>query len=144
MKRRGTADMPCSIAKAVDVVGDPWTMLVMRDALLGVSRFDDFVRRLDIPRATLSARLTHLCERGVLQRVDDRYVATAKGHDLMPVVITLMQWGDRWERDDPPPTRMVDGRDGRLLDPVLVDRGTGTPLMDLAVRAEGPVTDGIR
>jgi DNA-binding HxlR family transcriptional regulator len=138
--------MTCSIAKALDVVGDPWTLLVVRDALLGVDRFEDFVDRLGIPRATLAARLAHLCDAGVLHRRDDpshprraRYELTDKGRALRPVVLTLMRWGDDWVRTDDPPTRLVDGRDGRLLDPVLVDRASGVPIEDLPARATGPL-----
>ena len=67
MRRKPLDRMDCSIAKALDIVGDPWTMLILRDALLGVKRFESFSTRLGIPRATLSARLDHLCDRGVLQ-----------------------------------------------------------------------------
>jgi DNA-binding HxlR family transcriptional regulator len=144
MKRRSTAQMDCSIAKALDVLGDPWTMLVVRDALLGVDRFDDWARRLGIPRATLSARLALLAEQGVLTHDDDRYRLTAKGRALQPVVITLMQWGDSWQRDDPPPTTFVDQATGTGVDPVLVDRRTRRPLDEMRVRAVGPITEDIR
>jgi DNA-binding HxlR family transcriptional regulator len=142
--------MDCSIAKALDVVGDPWTMLILRDALLGVKRFEAFSTRLGIPRATLAARLDHLCERGVLEqrRYQERpdrveYVLTAKGRALRPVVVTLMQWGDQWVRDDDPPTTIVDTATGALVDPVLVDRASGTPLDALRLRARGRVTNGL-
>jgi DNA-binding HxlR family transcriptional regulator len=150
VRRKPLDQMQCSIAKALDVVGDPWTMLILRDALLGVTRFDDFSSRLGIPRATLSARLDRLCESGVLDKVPYRdnpprseYVLTAKGRALQPVVLTLMRWGDEWQRDDQPPTRLIDAGTGRPIDPVLVDRETGRPLSELAVRAVGPVTEGI-
>ena len=151
MRRKPLDQMVCSIAKALDVVGDPWTMLVVRDALLGVTRFDDFSARLGIPRATLVARLRQLCARGVLERRQyqehpprDEYVLTEMGRALRPVVVTLMQWGDEWLRTDASPTQLIDATDGRRLDPILVDRETGTPLADLPVRAVGQVADGIR
>jgi DNA-binding HxlR family transcriptional regulator len=151
MRRKQLDHMQCSIAKALDVVGDPWTMLILRDALLGVTRFDDLSRRLEIPRATLSARLDHLCDTGVMERRQyqdrpprDEYVLTAKGRALRPVVLTLMQWGDQWVRDDEPPTHLVDAASGRAIDPVLVDRSSGVPIDDLRVRTIGPVTEGIR
>jgi DNA-binding HxlR family transcriptional regulator len=138
--------MTCSIAKALDVVGDPWTLLVVRDALLGVDRFDDFVRRLGVPRATLAARLDFLVGSDVLSKQDDperpghpRYRLTEKGRALRPVVVTLMRWGDEWVRTDAPPTVLVDERDGRQVDPVLVDRRSGMPLEDLPIRARGTV-----
>ena len=150
MRRRTFDRMDCSIAKALDIVGDPWPILILRDALLGVRRFDVFSTRLGIPRATLSARLDHLCRRGVLEqrRYQDRpermeYVLTAKGRALQPVVVTLMQWGDQWVRDDDPPTTIVDGDTGATVDPVLIDRERGIPLADLRLRARGAVSAGL-
>ena len=150
MKRKPLDRMDCSIAKALDIVGDPWTMLILRDALLGVTRFDTFSAHLGIPRATLSARLEHLCGRGVLEqrRYQERperveYVLTPKGRALRPVVLTLMQWGDRWVRDDDPPTTIVDTETGAVVDPVLVDRASGIALDDLRLKAMGRVTNGL-
>jgi DNA-binding HxlR family transcriptional regulator len=143
MKRRSTADMPCSIAKAVDVLGDPWTMLIVRDALLGVEQFEVWVRRLEIPRATLTARLDHLVRHGVLVRSEGRYRLTDKGRALQPVTIALMQWGDAWQRTDRPPTTFVDATSGAAVEPVMCDRHTGRPLAELHVRAVGPVVEGI-
>lgn len=150
MRRKQLDRMDCSIAKALDIVGDPWTMLIMRDALLGVKRFEGFSTRLGIPRATLSARLDHLCERGVLEqrRYQERperveYVLTPKGRALRPVVLTLMQWGDQWVRDDEPPTTIVDTDTGAVVDPVLVDRSSGVALDELRLRARGRVTSGL-
>ena len=144
MRRKPLDHMQCSMAKALDVVGDPWTMLILRDALRGVTRFDELATRLEIPRATLTARLDHLCVRGVLERRPyqdrpprDEYVLTDKGRALRPVVVTLTQWGDEWVRDDDPPTHLVDAATGARIDPVLVDRRTGIPLEDLQVRAVG-------
>jgi len=150
VRRKQLDHMQCSIAKALDVVGDPWTMLILRDALLGVTRFEDFFTRLGVPRATLTARLDHLCGTGVLERrryqdrpPRDKYILTDKGRALRPVIITLMRWGDEWIRHDDPPTQLVDETTGARIDPVLVDRATGTPLDDLHVRAIGRVADGI-
>jgi DNA-binding HxlR family transcriptional regulator len=151
MRRKHLDQMSCSIAKALDVVGDPWTLLIVRDALLGVTRFEDFSTRLGIPRATLAARLDHLCDAGVLDRVEYQerppraeYRLTAKGRALRPVVLMLMQWGDQWVRTDAPPTTLVDADDGHIVEPVLVDQQTGRPLDDLRLRAEGAVSHNIR
>jgi DNA-binding HxlR family transcriptional regulator len=150
MRRAATGHMACSIAKSLDVVGDPWTLLIVRDALLGVTRFETFSNRLGVPRTTLSARLDHLVERGVMERrrycerpPRDEYVLTEAGRALRPVVLTLMQWGDEWVRDDAPPTHLVDARDGRPIEPVLVDRSSGVPLDRLPVRAIGAVAEGV-
>lgn len=149
MRRKPLDEMSCSIARALDVLGDPWTLLIVRDLHLGVRRFEELSARLGIPRATLTARLSLLTEAGVVEKVPyqetpprSEYVLTAKGRATHPVVVTLLQWGDDWLRDDDPPTRLVEAATGRVVDPVLVDRATGVPLAELGVRAVGPVTEG--
>lgn len=142
MRRASHADTHCSVARALDVVGDPWTMLVVREAFFGTTRFDAFQRALGIPRATLSDRLDLLVERGVLERrpVDDRpdrhgYHLTGKGRDLRPVLLALMAWGDRWGGLPEPPVVLEEEGTGRRIEPLLVDAATGTPLHELSVRA---------
>ena len=92
----------CSVAAALQVVGDPWTLLILRDAFLGVRRFDDWQAKLGVARNVLAARLKTLVEQGVLEtrlysehppRKD--YVLTPRGRDLLPVILTLKAWGDR-------------------------------------------------
>lgn len=90
------------------------------------------------------AGMSSLVEHGVMRHTAEGYRLTPKGRALMPVLVTLMQWGDAWQRDDPPPTYFVDDSTGAAIEPVLVDRTTATPLTELRVRAVGPVTDGIR
>jgi DNA-binding HxlR family transcriptional regulator len=101
----------CSIARALEVLGDRWTILVMRDAFMRVRRFDDFQRNLGVARNVLTDRLGRLVEEGILQRVryQDRparfeYRLTDKGLELWPVMMTLLQWGDRYyaASDGPP------------------------------------------
>jgi len=103
MQRRSFADMTCSVAATVDVIGEWWTPLILRDATLGVTRFEQFQTRLGIARNVLAARLDRLVAEGILERrVYDEgrdradYVLTDKGRDLWPVVNALRQWGDRW------------------------------------------------
>ncbi|MFD1147073.1 winged helix-turn-helix transcriptional regulator [Saccharothrix hoggarensis] len=102
MLRRTYDDQVCSIARALEVVGERWTLLIVRDALSGVTRFDGFLARLPIARNVLSDRLTGLVDHGVLERVpyQDRpprheYRLTARGRELTPVILALMAWGDR-------------------------------------------------
>ncbi|MEV0200833.1 helix-turn-helix domain-containing protein [Nonomuraea sp. NPDC050691] len=92
----------CSLARALELVGERWTMLVVRDALYGVRRYGDFLAHLDIPRAVLSQRLATLVEAGVLERrryqdtpPRDEYVPTAMGRELWMPVLALGQWGER-------------------------------------------------
>lgn len=140
MRRTSFAAMACPVAQSLEVVGDPWTMLVVREAFSGTTRFEDLQRRLGIPRTTLVARLEHLVAHGVLERrryqdrpPRDGYHLTPKGTELRPVMVTLMQWGDRWgEGEDD--LHLEDADTGRRLQPRLVDATTGTPLAELRTR----------
>jgi DNA-binding HxlR family transcriptional regulator len=94
--------MPCSIARTLEVVGEWWTLLIVRDAFLGITRFDDWQRRLGIARNVLTARLDHLVDEGIFERrpyqdapLRHEYVLTDKGRDLGPVLSALRTWGDR-------------------------------------------------
>jgi DNA-binding HxlR family transcriptional regulator len=103
MKRTSFARWPCSIARTVDLLGDWWTPLVLREAFYGVRRFDEFQQSLGIGRNILTERLRRLVDNGLLERrkYQDRpqrheYRLTEKGRDFFPVLAALMRWGDRW------------------------------------------------
>jgi DNA-binding HxlR family transcriptional regulator len=107
----------CSIARTLETVGERWTVLILRDIFLGLRRFSDLQEELGIARNVLSKRLDGLVAEGILQRVryQERperfeYRLTDKGRDLWPVVMTLMEWGDKYEAPDGPPT-LVEHRD---------------------------------
>lgn len=107
-------DPACSIARALDVIGDRWSILILRDTFRGIRRFEEIRRDLGIPRAVLSDRLNGLVGAGVLARRQymahpprDEYRLTAMGRELSPVLVGLMQWGDRWLSMDGPPTVLV-------------------------------------
>ena len=92
----------CSVAAALEVVGDPWTLLILRDAFAGVRRFEQWQENLGVARNVLAARLKALVAHGVLERraysehpPRFEYLLTAKGRDLLPVLLTLAAWGDR-------------------------------------------------
>src|SRR5688572_16684286 len=94
------AGQTCTIARALEVVGERWTLLVVRDLFFGVRRFGDLQAHLDIPRAVLSARLTGLVEHGLAERRPyrpgrDEYVLTPRGEELWPAVHALARWGER-------------------------------------------------
>ena len=104
----------CSVARTLEVVGERWTMLVLRDVFLGVHRFDELQADLGIARNTLASRLEKLVDAGVLRRhryqerpPRDEYRLTEKGVDLWPVVVSLMQWGDRHAPADGGPPVVV-------------------------------------
>ena len=100
--QRDYPNQVCSIARSLEVVGERWTMLILRDALLGIERFEDFQESLGIASNVLTNRLKRLTEEGVLERVPDperpgrpKYVLSPKGYELGPALILLMKWGDR-------------------------------------------------
>lgn len=122
---------PCSIARTLELVGEKWSLLVLREVFSGVRRFDDLQRRIGAPRQVLSARLGSLVDAGVLRRhpyrepgrrTRDEYRLTAAGMDLYPVLVALLRWGDRY-LDQP--------TGGPSLD--LAHVGCGAPV-DLALR----------
>jgi DNA-binding HxlR family transcriptional regulator len=97
-------EIACSIARSASIVGDPWALLILRDAALGLRRFEELQRDLGVATNVLSQRLQRLVDGGVLQRHlyeqrPDRYEyhLTDKGRDLIPALFALMAWGDRWE-----------------------------------------------
>jgi DNA-binding HxlR family transcriptional regulator len=122
----------CSVARALEIIGEWWTLLIVREAFFGTKRFSDFEKNLGVAKNVLSDRLSKLVEAGVMQRspVTGRgnpqdYTLTDKGRDLFPVVIALMQWGDRW----------INGP-GRAPIRVL-ERETGEEISQIQVRATG-------
>jgi DNA-binding HxlR family transcriptional regulator len=142
VKRSSFAGMQCSIAQTLEIVGDPWTLLIVRDAFFGLRRFDQFQQSLGIPRATLAARLATLVDHGIfeMQEYDSRpprseYVLTAKGSALRPILISMLQWGDRWSGLPEPPVTLVDRDSGAPVSPRYVDERSGRPLDELHVVA---------
>jgi DNA-binding HxlR family transcriptional regulator len=150
MLRRDYEGQVCSIARALEVVGDRWTLLVIRDIALGHRRFDQLLAGLGVASNVLSARLSRLVTEGVLERVpySERparfeYQLTPKGRELAPTLLALMQWGDRHLSDKPPriARRRSDGaavsvrvvaEDGSLVEPDELELvpGPGAPGAD--------------
>jgi DNA-binding HxlR family transcriptional regulator len=138
MRRTSFANMNCSIARTVEVVGEWWTFLILRDAMLyDARRFEEFQSRLGIARNVLAARLQTLVEHGIFemtpyQQHPERfeYVLTDKGRDLFPVLATLLQWGDRWMADKAgPPASFVHGKCGHNASPMrLICAHCGEPV----------------
>lgn len=136
----------CSVARTVEVVGERWTMLILREAFLGVKRFDHIQRDLGIARNILSDRLNKLVDQGILEKrpYSQRppryeYRLTAKGRDLYPIVVTLMQWGDKYTATDGAPVVLVHDACGHPTTPLLTCDGCGEPVHALNVHpAPGP------
>ena len=104
--RSKLSDWPCSVARSLELVGDAWTALLLRDAFHGLRRFDDFHKSLGIARNTLSDRLNKLVDGGLLTKrayqdnpPRNEYLLTDKGKDFFPVLAALLAWGDRWLDD---------------------------------------------
>jgi len=142
VERKSFSDMHCSVAQALEVVGEWWSMLIVRDAFLGVTRFDDFQQRLGISRNVLNQRLAHLVDHGVLAKVPYSehpprfdYRLTDKGRDLWPVLTTMRQWGDKYAAPDGPPLQLVHTDCGAVAEAELVCSDCGEPIGPGAVKA---------
>ncbi|QJY49721.1 winged helix-turn-helix transcriptional regulator [Pseudonocardia broussonetiae] len=110
MRRTSFANWPCSIARAMDLLGDWWTPLVLREAFYGIQRFDDFHKGLNIARNTLADRLKTLVAEGLMEKrayqadpVRYDYVLTRKGREFFPVLMALQKWGDEWLSEEAGP-----------------------------------------
>jgi DNA-binding HxlR family transcriptional regulator len=136
----------CSIARTLEVIGDRWTMLILRDAFRGVRRFDAFQRDLGIARNLLTDRLTKLVEHGVLEKqlYQDHppryeYRLTRKGIDLSPALVALMRWGDKWLADGEPPVSLLHDRCGEPLDQAFVCWTCDETVTPLGIRSNRKV-----
>lgn len=135
MRHRFTREN-CSIARSLEVIGDWWTLLVVREAMLGTRRFADFAAELPISRNILTRRLAHLVARGVLARVNAgthgtryEYQLTPMGKDLATMMTALRQWGDRWVfGEGHEPVLVRDRRTGRAIPRVRVVDESGAPI----------------
>ena len=146
MQRTSFQQMQCSVAQCLEVVGEWWSLLIVRDAFLGVTRFDDFHERLGISRNVLNQRLGHLVDAGVLERVAycehpprNDYRLTDKGRDLWLVVTAMRQWGDRWAAPDGPPLVVIHKACGHVAEFVPTCSECGAVTTGRDVRAvDGP------
>ena len=129
MGRKRFGNINCGIGQALEVVGDWWSLMIVRDAVFGVRRFGDFEKSLGIAKNILTTRLDHLVEHGIFEKVDVgsegthfEYHLTDKGDALLPVLIALREWSDEWVF-------------GRGHEPILIlDRRTGKKVRKMRVR----------
>ncbi len=136
MKRKRFDKAPCSIARTLDVVGDWWSPLIIRECLYGVHRFDEFQSWLGIARNMLTRRLNTLVEQGLLERrpyqnkpVRYEYHLTDMGYDAALVLLAMMPFGEAWFfGDDREPIYVYDRETDRRVRPVVVDADTGEPI----------------
>jgi len=135
MKHTDFGRMPCPIARSLGKVGEWWSILILRDAFAGMTRFDAFQKSLGIAPNMLTRRLTALVEAGLLERrrynehpPRDEYLLTERGRDFRPVLLAMMAWGNRHFAPEGATVLIVDAATGAIADPVLVDRATGRPV----------------
>lgn len=135
MTRTSLQDVTCSIARTVDILGDAWSWLIVRDVFLGVSRFDDLCADIGISRKVLAERLRQLTESGVIIKDMDAttesrpgYRLTEKGEGLVPVLAAIMAWGDRWEPTPGGPPLRVEHADCGIITVEVTCSHCGEPL----------------
>jgi DNA-binding HxlR family transcriptional regulator len=146
MQHTSFDQMSCPIARSLQRVGEWWSMLILRDAFAGKSRFDEFQKSLGIAPNMLTRRLNGLVESGLLERrlysarpPRHHYVLTDRGRDFRPVLLALLAWGNRHFAPEGATVQIVDAQTGAVADPVLVDRATLRPVDGPAFRiARGP------
>ncbi|WER50831.1 helix-turn-helix domain-containing protein [Cupriavidus sp. WKF15] len=148
MHRKTFTGMNCSVAGALEQVGEWWSLLIVRECMMGTTRFDDFQQRLGIARNVLTTRLNTLIEHGVLAKVvaegaerRTEYRLTEKGEALYPIIVGLMQWGDEW-CSKRTPIRLVEDRTGEPVEPVSLRVGPRTlGLRDVRMEAGEGATE---
>jgi DNA-binding HxlR family transcriptional regulator len=148
MKRTSFSAMSCSIARTLELVGEWWTLLIVREAFFGTRRFGEFQAHLGIAPNVLTQRLTHLVEGGIFEVTAESqsgraldYRLTDKGRDLFPIIVALAQWGDQHApAPKGPPVRIIERRTGEPIAPITLRSGsTGRVLQPRDVTVtEGP------
>ncbi|MFE0756838.1 winged helix-turn-helix transcriptional regulator [Inquilinus sp. NPDC058860] len=149
MQRKSFGTTQCPVARSLERVGEWWSILILRDAYYGLTRFDEFQKSLGIAPSMLTRRLNSLVEAGLLERrcysekpPRDEYVLTGMGRDFRPVVWSLVAWGNRHFAPEGASVQLVDRATGAVADPVLVDRNTGREMTSHTFRpGPGPAAD---
>jgi DNA-binding HxlR family transcriptional regulator len=149
MQRKSFGNMQCPIARGLERVGEWWSILILRDAFHGLTRFDQFQKSLEIAPNMLTRRLNGLVESGLLERrrysqrpPRDEYVLTERGRDFRPVLLAMLAWGNKHFAEEGRSVMLVDQATGREVEPVLVDRATGRSLLDPSfLSVAGPAAD---
>ena len=142
MQHKSFEGMTCPIARSLERVGEWWSILILRDAFRGLTRFDQFQKSLEIAPNILARRLTKLVESGLLERrlYSERpprheYVLTERGRDFRPVMWALLAWGNRHFAPEGASMVVIDTETGEQADPVLVDRRSGKVMAEPAFRS---------
>ena len=149
VQRKSFGNMHCPVARSLERVGEWWSILILRDAFYGLTRFDEFQKSLGVATNMLTRRLNALVEAGLLERrrysdhpPRDEYVLTERGRDFHPVLLALLAWGNRHFAPEGASVIVVDTETGEPADPVLVDRRSGKVMVEPTFRsAPGPAAD---
>jgi DNA-binding HxlR family transcriptional regulator len=153
MQRKSFEGMKCPVARGLERVGEWWSILILRDAFYGMTRFDEFQKSLDIAPNMLTRRLNDLVESGLLERRQYsekppryEYVLTEIGRDFRPVLLAFVSWGNRHFAPEGASVVLTEAASGRVVEPVFTDAQTGRPVISPDyVMAPGPAAnDGIR
>jgi len=145
MQRKSFEDMSCPIARSLERVGEWWSILILRDAFYGLKRFDEFEKNLGIAPNMLTRRLNALVEEGLLERrqYSERpprfeYHLTERGRDFRPVLIALLEWGNKHFAPEGKSVILMDSETGKPACPTMVDANTGKPIAGIHVIEAGP------
>ncbi|MCW6509211.1 winged helix-turn-helix transcriptional regulator [Lichenifustis flavocetrariae] len=153
MQRKSFGTMECAIARSLERVGEWWSILILRDAFYGVTRFDEFQQSLGVAPTMLTKRLGVLVEAGLLERrrYQERppryeYLLTDRGRDFRPVLLALLEWGNRHFAPDGTSVEIRDARSGHLVETAFVDPSTGAtvPLEDIRVSPGPAASERVR
>lgn len=135
MQRKSFGNMECPIARSLERVGEWWSILILRDALYGLTRFDEFQKSLNIAPNMLTRRLNALVDGGLLERrrysehpPRDDYILTQRGRDFRPVLVAMLAWGNTHFAPEGRSVLLVDRTTGREAEPLLIDRVSGKPI----------------
>jgi DNA-binding HxlR family transcriptional regulator len=148
MQRASFNQMQCPIARSLEHVGEWWSILILRDAFYGLTRFDEFQQSLGIAPNMLTRRLKVLVEAGLLERRRYQkrppryeYLLTERGYDFRPVLWTLLAFGNRHFAPEGKSVDLVNPSTGKTIDPIVVDRSSGHPLTQGVRVIPGPAAD---
>src|SRR4051812_47135594 len=137
MQRKSFDKMDCPVARSLERVGEWWTILIMRDAIYGMTRFDQFQKNLKIAPNMLTKRLAVLVEAGLLEKrpysekpLRHEYIVTPRGRDFRAVLWSLQAWGNRHFAPEGESVMLIDRETGARAEPILVDRLTGKPITE--------------
>ncbi len=149
MQRKSFGNMQCPIARSLERVGEWWSILILRDAFYGLTRFDEFQKSLGVAPNMLTRRLGALVEAGLLERrrysehpPRDEYVLTQRGRDFRPVLLALLAWGNKHFAPEGVSVQLTHAETGAPVEPMLADRATGERIAGPSfVLAPGPAAD---